>query len=98
MAMLVITRGYVFHFPSIIPSLSHYHPYKTILNHVNPLCLMGFNVTFHKTILICYHYYYDGIVLVNSTTSPWSHIDPGHEGKPRLFSGAAGAAEDAAWR
>ena len=25
-------RGYIHQYPSIIPSLSHYHPYKTILN------------------------------------------------------------------
>jgi hypothetical protein len=28
----------------------------------------------------------------------YEQINPGDEGKPRLFSGAAGAAGDAAWR
>ena len=32
-----ITRGYIHQYPSIIPSLSHYHPYKTILNHSKPM-------------------------------------------------------------
>ena len=36
-AKCCITRGYIHQYPSIIPVLSHYHPYKTILNHNKPI-------------------------------------------------------------
>ena len=32
----MFTRGYIHQYPSILPSLSHDHPYKTILNHSKP--------------------------------------------------------------